>query len=119
MRALKYMASCVAFALILCAGSFAKDTNSGSFDLQQTAQMGSTVLQPGHYTAEWSGPKDALKINILQHGKTIATAEGKLKDLRTKSPYAAVSLRTQTNNNPRVDEIDFHNRSEALVVNSM
>jgi hypothetical protein len=119
MRALKYLASCVAFALVLCAGSFAKDTNSGSFDLQQAAQLGSTVLQPGHYTAEWSGPKDAVKINILQHGKTVATAEGKLKDLPAKSPYGAVSLRTQTNNNPRVDEIDFDNRSEALVVGGM
>jgi hypothetical protein len=116
MRALKYLASCVAFALILCAGSFAKDSNSGNFVLQQAAQLGSTVLQPGHYTAEWSGPKDAVKINILQHGKTVATAEGKLKDLPTKSPYAAVTLKNQTNNNPRVDEIDFNNRSEALVV---
>jgi hypothetical protein len=119
MRALKLGASFVAIALLLCVGALAKDDNAGSFDLLQTAKIGSTVLQPGHYKAEWTGPKDALKINILQHGKTVATAEGTLKQLPEKSPYDAVSMKTQTDNSPRVDEIDFNHRSEALVIHGM
>jgi hypothetical protein len=104
---------------MLSVGAFAKDSNSGKFDLEQPAKIGSTVLQPGQYTAEWTGSKDAVKINILQHGKTVATAEGSVKELPTKSPYSSVSMRSQADNTKRVDEIDFNNRSEALIINGM
>ncbi|HKU23926.1 MAG TPA: hypothetical protein VJQ54_00565 [Candidatus Sulfotelmatobacter sp.] len=120
MRVLNYVASAAALALILSAASFAKDiNNSGNFDLQQPAKVGSTVLQPGHYKAEWNGSNDAVKVNILQHGKTVATAEGHIKQLQAKSPYDAVSTRKQSDNSQKVDEIDFNNRSEALVFGGM
>jgi hypothetical protein len=119
MRALKYVALFVAFAFVLSLGAFAKDTNSGSFDLQQPAQVGSTVLQPGHYKAEWTGSGDAIKIDILQHGKTVATAQGKIKQLPGKSPYDSVSMKNLDNNTKQVDEIDFNHRSEALVLSGM
>jgi len=116
MRASKYFALIATLALMLSVGAFAKDSNSGKFDLQQSAKVGSTVLQPGQYTAEWTGSGDAVKINILQHGKTVATAEGTVKQLPAKSPYSSVSMKTQSDNTPKVDEIDFNNRSEALVI---
>jgi len=119
MRALKYLASLLSFALILCAAGFAKDSNSGNFNLAQPAKVGSTVLQPGHYKAEWTGPNDSLKINILQRGKTVATAEGRIKELPEKSPYDAVSVKTQADNSTKIDEIDFSNRSEALIIRGM
>jgi hypothetical protein len=116
MRISKYLVSLVGFALILCAGAFAEENNSGSFNLEQPAKVGSTLLQPGHYKAEWTGPNDAVKINILQHGKTVATVDGHVKELPTKSPYSAVSMKTQPDNSQAVNEIDFNNRSEALVI---
>lgn len=119
MRALKYLAILSAFALTLSMSAFAKDANSGKFDLEQAAKVGSTVLQPGHYEAQWTGPNNALKVNILEHGKTVATAEGSIKQLPTKSPYTAISMKTQANNTKRIDEIDFNNRSEALVIHGM
>lgn len=119
MRALKYLASLAAFALILSAASFAKDNNSGSFNLEQPATVGSTVLQPGHYKAEWTGSNDAIKINIVQHGKTVATTEGRIKQLPSKSPYDAVSTKKQSDNSQKVNEIQFNNRSEALVFGGM
>ena len=119
MRALKYLASLAAFALVLSAASFAKDNNSGSFNLSQPATVGSTVLQPGQYKAEWTGSNDAVKINILQRGKTVATTEGHIKQLPAKSPYDAVSTKKQSDNSQKVDEIHFNNRSEALVFGGM
>ncbi len=119
MRTSKYLGLLAALALILSVGAFAKDSNSGKFDLQQPAKVGATVLQPGQYTAEWTGSNEAVKINILQHGKTVATAEGAVKELPTKSPYSSVSMKTQPDNTSRVDEIDFNNRSEALVIHGM
>jgi hypothetical protein len=57
-----------------------------------------------------------VKINILQHGKTVATADGAVKQLPAKSPYSAVTMKDQPDNTKKVDEIDFNNRSEALVI---
>jgi hypothetical protein len=119
MRASRYFGLLAGFALMLSVGAFAKDGNSGNFDLQQPAKIGSAVLQPGHYTAEWTGSNDAVKINILQHGKTVATADGAVKELPAKSPYSAVSMKAQPDNTNRVDEIDFNNRSEALIIHGM
>ncbi len=118
MQSLKYFASFTAVALLLCAGAFAKDANSGKFNLADAAKVGSTMLQPGHYKAEWSGSGNEVKISILDHGKTVATAEGSLKTLPTKAPYDAVTTKT-VNNHKQVDEIDFDHRSEALVLSGM
>ena len=104
----------VAFALSFPA--FAKDAHSGSFTLDDFAQVGSTQLAPGHYKAEWSGPADALKIDIVYKGKTVATAEGKIKDLPRPSPYDAVLVKPVANNGKALNEIDFNNRSEALIL---
>lgn len=114
MRSLKYLAFTAAAALIFSAGAFAKDSNSGKFDLTQTAKIGSTMLQPGHYKAEWTGPNNALQVSITEHGKKVATTQGKLKELPTKSPYNAVAIRTD--HSQRLDEIDFANRTDALVL---
>jgi len=116
MRPLKYLASFTAVALMLCAAAFSKDIKSGSFDLAEPAHVGSTVLQPGHYKAEWTGTQSAVKVSILQNGRTVATAQATLKQLPAKASANAVSLETLQNNSKRVDEIDFNNRSEALVL---
>jgi len=73
MQFIKYLASILALMLIFSLGALAKDVNNaGKFDLTQPAQIGSTTLQPGHYTAEWTGSNDALNVAILNHGKTVA-----------------------------------------------
>ena len=109
----------MAVAWLLSLGAFAKDVNSGSFDLAETAHVGSTVLQPGHYKAEWSGPKDAVTVSILHDGKTVATTQAKVKELPAKAPYSSVTVKTLDNNTTQVDEIDFNHRSEALVLSGM
>lgn len=119
MQSLKYLSLSLALATFLCAGAFAKDSNSGSFDLDQPAKVGTTVLQPGHYTAQWTGTANSVTVSIVQKGKTIATAPATIKQLPAKAPYSAVSLRPTQDNNQRVEEIDFSNRSEALVLSGM
>jgi hypothetical protein len=116
MQSLKYLASFAAFALVLSTAAFAKDTNHGSFDLTQTARVGATELHPGHYKVQWNGPDSAVRISILQNGKTVATAQGQLKQLPEAFPYSSVVVRTLSNNTERIDEIDFGNHREALVL---
>jgi len=121
MRLMKFLALSSALALALSVAAFAKDkdANSGKFDLDQQARVGSAVLQPGHYEAEWSGPSQAVHVSILSHGKTVATSQGQVKELPEAAPYSAVTVRTLKDQTKQVDEIDFHNRKDALVLSGM
>jgi len=119
MRSMKYLASLLVVAVVLSVGAFAKDHDAGSFDLAQTVQLGSTTLQPGHYKAEWTGPNNALQISIVKDGKTVATAHGTIKELPSKAQSGAVTIRTNGDNSNQVEEIDFSNRTEALVLSGM
>jgi hypothetical protein len=116
MKFVQYFASFAIVAVLLSVGAFAKDSHSGNFTLADSVQIGSTLLAPGNYKAEWDGPANNVKINILKNGKTVATAEGKLKDLQQRAPYDSVAIKTLDNNTKAIDEIDFNNRSEALVL---
>lgn len=118
MKSLHYLASFALMTAALSASSFAKDkdSHSGSFTLSDTARIGSTELAPGDYKVEWNGPANDVKINILQAGKTVATAEGHIQDLPQRAPYGAVIVKTLNDNTKVVDEIEFGNRREALQV---
>jgi len=122
MRLIQYLASVVAVALLLSLGAFAreaKDHDSGKFELYQSARVGSTTLQPGHYKAEWTGPNNALQISIIRNGKTVVTTQGRLKELPTKAENTAVTIKNARNNTQRVEEIDFNNRTDALVLSGV
>jgi len=119
MRAMEYLAAVAAVAVALSLGAVAKDMNSGKFNLGQTAKVGSTVLQPGEYKAEWTGNNSDVNISIVKNGKTVATAHGTLKELPTKAQYSSVTVKTLPDNTIRVDEIDFNNQTEALVLSGM
>lgn len=77
--------------------------------------MGSTELAPGHYKAEWSGPADAVKIEIFENGKTVATVAGQIKNLPRPAPYDSVATKTE-NDSRTLEEIEFNNRVDALVL---
>lgn len=109
-------ASLAVLGLVLSAGAFAKDAQSGNFTLADTAKVGNTQLQPGDYKAHWSGPAENLQISIIQHGQTVATTQGKLKNLDKPAPYAAVSERTLADQTKQVDEIEFDHSKAALVL---
>lgn len=110
------LASCTVFAVVLSAAAFAKDTHSGNFTLTESARVGTTQLQPGDYKAEWSGPADNLQISIIQHGQTVATTQGHIKNLQQPAPYSAVTESTLPDQTKKVDEIEFHRSTEALQV---
>jgi hypothetical protein len=116
MKFLQYFVVSTVMALMISATAFAKDYQSGKFTLMDTVQVGSATLAPGDYTAQWSGPTDHVKIDILRHGKTVATVEGSIKDLPQPSPYTAVVTKTEPDNTKKVQEIDFNNRTQALTI---
>lgn len=120
MRFTQYLGLLFVMALAMSVNAFAKGThkeaNSGNFTVQEHVQIGSTDIAPGQYKAEWSGPANNLQVEILQHGKTVATTEGSIKNLPQPSPYTAVVTKTESNHTKQVQEIDFNHRSEALTI---
>jgi len=112
----KHLALFASLALLLSASAFARSKDQGKMQLTDPAEIGTTHLDPGSYKVEWNGAGKQVQIDILQHGKTVATAPAKLVEHATPSPYNAVVTRPGKNKIARVDEIDFSNRKEALVL---
>jgi hypothetical protein len=116
MKALVRMTPLATFIVVLATVTFAASKNQGNFTLQDTARVGSTELRPGQYKVEWTAGTDgAAKVEILQRGKTVATAEGRLKDLEAPSPYDAVIIKPVSDNQKSIAEIDFSKQKQALV----
>ena len=116
MKALARLTSLATLTVALTTVTFAASKNQGNFTLFDTARVGSTELRPGDYKAQWEEEAGgAVKVEIRQNGKTVATAEGKLKDLPGPAPYTAVVTKTLGDNAKEVDEIDFNKRNQALV----
>jgi hypothetical protein len=108
----------LAFALSTVTLAAAKDINKnqGNFTVSDTVRIGSTDLQPGQYKAEWKDEGGgAVKIDIIQHGKTVVTAEGKVKNLPQPASYDAVTTQPSGSNGKAISEIEFNKRTEALV----
>ena len=116
MKFIQYLASFAVVALVLSLSAFAKDNNSGKFTLSDRVQVGSTQLAPGSYKAEWKGPANDLKVDIMKNGKTVATAQGKMQELQKPAPYNAVLTKTLQNNTKQLDEIQFDKHTEAIVL---
>lgn len=116
MQAVTRLATLSMLTIALTTVTFAANRNQGNVTLAGTARVGSTDLRGGDYKVQWQEESGgAVKVEFLQNGKTVATAEGKLKDLQAPSPYTAVVTKSASDNAQQIDEIDFNNRKQALV----
>jgi hypothetical protein len=117
MKTLGCLIALTTLAVTMSTTAFAAQKNQGKFTLTEKATVGSTDLRPGDYKAEWQQVNgNAVKVEIMQHGKVVATTAGQLKTLQHASPYDAVVTKALNDNARTIDEIDFNNRSEALVL---
>jgi len=115
MKSTKYLFLLAGMAVLLSMSAFAKDTNQGKFTISEPVQVGSTQLKAGDYKVEWDGSGDAVQVKILQGKKTVATSSGKLVNHDQAAPYNAVILK-DASGGKAINEIDFGNRKEALVL---
>jgi hypothetical protein len=117
MRYVKYVVAVVAVCLVASVSSFAKSKDSGPLNIADSqVRIGSTRLAPGNYKVEWTGQPNDVHVNVLQGKKIVASTQGKIVDRAEKSPDNAVVIRTLKNKTKRVEEVDFNNRKEALVL---
>lgn len=115
MKTVKYLFLLAGIAMLLPLSALAKDSNEGKFSISEPVQVGSTQLKPGDYKVQWDGSGDAVQVKILQGKKTVATTSGKLVNREQAAPYNSVVLKN-ANSGKAINEIDFSNRKEALVL---
>jgi hypothetical protein len=117
MRYGRFLVLAVTAAMLFSLSAFARSKDEGSMTLVDPAQIGSTHLKAGNYKVEWNGIGNNVNVNVLEHGKTVASTPAKLVTRPKPSPYNAVVTKPLKNSKgERVDEIDFNNRTEALVL---
>jgi hypothetical protein len=97
-----------ALALPLWAGS-SSHTDSTPFDAVQTAKIGQTQLQPGHYTLK--AKESGNQLEILQEGKLIATVPCSWVELPQKAKNSEV-----LSSKNQVTQVEFRGRTEAVKI---
>ncbi|HEX6501760.1 MAG TPA: hypothetical protein VF011_00840 [Terriglobales bacterium] len=111
----KYIAVAAAFFLLVPAGAFAKDKTEHNLRLDEAVQVGSAQLQPGHYKVEWQGTGQAVPITFLQNGKTVLSTTGQVIEKDKPAAADQVLTRKMSNDQERLEELDFGHRKQALV----
>jgi len=116
MKFAKCFSLMAAVTVLLSLSALAADKHEGKFTLTEPAHVGSTQLPAGDYKAQWSGTGQDVQVQIIQHGKTLVTVPGKLVDNKEAAQYNSVIVKPGSGNVKTVDEIDFANRKEALML---
>ena len=91
------------------AGSTSSHKDSTAFDVAQATTIGSTHLQPGHYTFEAN--EDQSRLNVIKDGKVIATVPCHWVQLKKKANNSEV-----LSNGNQVNEVRFGGRTQAVQV---
>lgn len=111
----KTLVALIGLALLLPLSALAAK-NQTNISISQAVQVGATQLQPGDYKVQWEGDASAVKVTILQGRKTVATSSGKLVDRDQPAHYNAVVLKPGTGDTKVIDEINFANQKQVLVL---
>jgi hypothetical protein len=116
MKFAKYLALVATLVLLAPLGALAANKNEHNVNIPEVVQVGSTQLQPGDYKVEWQGTGPAVHVKFLKDGKSVATTQGKIVESAKASPYDDVITRTTKNHQKRIEEIDFGNKRESLMI---
>lgn len=107
----------LALALLVPLGALARPRNEHNVVIPASVQVGSTLLKAGTYQVEWQGNGPSLQVSFMEHGKTVATAEGKMVETDRPSPYDDVVTGPE-GKVQMLKEINFHGLKETLVITS-
>jgi hypothetical protein len=97
-------------------GAFA-GSKSGNLELMRDVQLNGTTIPAGEYTVKYDANASTCRVKVIKEGKTVATAEGELKQLASKPQRDQVVLQNDTGGLPALSEIDFHNSTTAITFN--
>ncbi|HEY1799330.1 MAG TPA: hypothetical protein VGG46_00230 [Terriglobales bacterium] len=111
----KCVIALTAIFLLLPLTAFARSKDTGSLNLFNTAEIGTTQLKPGNYKVRWDGNAGDVNVNVLKRNKPVATVQAKLIELPSPAPHNSIQTDVRTN---QIQQIDFGGKREALLVQS-
>jgi len=103
----------VCIVLPLSAFGKDKDKDQGKFTLPSSAEIGSTQLAPGDYTAEWTGSGHNVDLNILKDKQVVAKTQAQLKQMPAADAQNAVGVNSTTH---QLEEIQLGKSRADLVL---
>jgi len=103
----------IVFALAMSISAFA-GSKSESLTLLHNAQLNGTTIPAGDYTVRYDANGSTCLVKLIKDGKTVATANGELKQLAARPAHDQVVLQDDTGGLPAINEIDFHDTTTAI-----
>jgi hypothetical protein len=100
------------FAVTISLSAFA-GSKSETISLLHDVQLNGTTIHAGEYTVKYDANGSTCLVKVIKDGKTVATANGELKQLANKPERNQVVLEN-TGEMPTVSEMDFSNTTTAI-----
>ena len=104
------------FAVTVSLSAFA-GSKSESITLLHDVQLNGTTIPAGDYTVKYDANGSTCLVKVIKGSKTVATANGELKQLANKPEHNQVVL-DDTGRLPAVSEMDFSNSTTAITFTS-
>ena len=105
------------FAVTLSSSAFA-GSKSETLTLLHDAKLNGTTIPAGEYTVKYDANGSTCLVKVMKGNKTVATANGELKQLSSRPEHDQVVLRNDAGSLPTVSEMDFSNSNTAITFDS-
>jgi len=105
------------FAVTMSISAFA-GSKSESLTLLHDVQLNGTTIPAGDYTVKYDANGSTCLVKVMKGGKTLATANGELKQLANKPQRDQVILQNDTGGTPALSEMDFSDSKTAITFSS-
>ena len=100
------------FAVTMSVSAFA-GSKSETVTLLHDAQLNGTTIPAGEYTVKYDANGSTCQVKVMKGSKTVATANGELKQLADKPRHDQVLL-GDNGGVPVVNEMDFSDSKTAI-----
>ena len=101
------------FAVTMSVSAFA-GSKSESLTLLHDVQLNGTTIPAGEYTVKYDANGSTCLVKVMKGNKTVATANGELKQLANKPQHDQVILQDDAGSVPVLSEMDFSNSTTAI-----
>jgi hypothetical protein len=83
--------------------------------LLHDTQLAGTTIPAGEYKVKYDASGSTCLVKVMKGSKTVATANGELKQLDKKPEHDQIKLDNGNGGAPALSEMDFHDSSTAIV----
>lgn len=103
--------------LALATSAFAaNDSHKDVFEISAATQVNGTTLPAGEYTAQWDGSGPAVKVNIMQGKKVVATVPAQVVALDSKAGDTRAEVLKSANGDRKLKALQFMGKKISLQI---